>query len=318
MYSLTSRAFVLALAVLEAGSPAAVAGASATIPRPVIDTADVGRFYRLYDAADGHPSAATLQRDYIDVGSDGLKQLARLRKVTGASIADAIARQPQTYIRARDCEAVLPRVRARLSIAMGKLATLYPDARFPPLTITIGHGKPVGVGTRETGVQIGLEALCLHDWINPDIEDRFVRIAMHEFAHVQQAVAFSELPGATVLSASLEEGTAEFVTELTTGGVAYRYMDRLVAGREVEIETAFQAEMDQTDLSAWLYNSKPEAPADLGYWVGYRIVKSYYERAHDRHQALAAIFGMTDPRAFLAASGWQPETPDKVEGSPPQ
>lgn len=50
----------------------------------------------------------------------------------------------------------------------------------------------------------------------------------------------------------------------------------------------------------------PDWPGDLGYWVGYRIVKSYYSRAPDKAAALKAIIEMRDPVAFLAASGWTP------------
>jgi hypothetical protein len=187
-----------------------------------------------------------------------------------------------------------------------KFGDLYPEARFPPITIAVGRGKPVGVGGRDTGVQIGLEALCATDWINPDIEDRFVGVIAHEYVHVQQAVAFSEIGNATVLAASLEEGVAEFVTELTTGSIAYAYLSGLTAGREREIETAFAADADKTDLSGWLYNSTPEQPADLGYWVGYRIVKSYYRRATDKRQAIRDILGMSNPKEFLVKSGWRP------------
>lgn len=273
---------------------------------PIIETGDVHRFYKVYDAAGGRPTAEALQYDYIDPGSDGLHELARLRKVTGQSIAEAIARRPKIYSEARDCVAVLPRVRERLVVVLGKLGALYPEARFPPITIAVGRSKPVGVGGRDTGVQIGLEALCATGWINPDIEDRFVGVIAHEYAHVQQAVAFSETENVTVLAASLEEGAAEFVAELTTGSVSYSYMSGLTAGREREIETAFAADADKTDLSDWLYNSTPEKPADLGYWVGYRIVKSYYRQADDKHQALRDIFEMTNPKEFLAKSGWRP------------
>ncbi|RNF86240.1 DUF2268 domain-containing putative Zn-dependent protease [Montanilutibacter psychrotolerans] len=273
---------------------------------PVIEMGDIERFYRVYDAAGGRPTAETLQRDYVDPGSEGLHQLARLRNVTGESIAQAIAKRPEIYSEARDCVGVLPRVRTRLTGALSELKNLYPEARFPAITIAIGRGRSAGVGGRETGVQIGAETLCATAWIEPDIEDRFVRVITHEFAHVQQAVAFSEMEGATVLSASLEEGAAEFVTELTTGSIAYSYMPRLTAGRESEIETAFVADIDKTDLSNWLYNSKPDAPADLGYWVGYRIVKAYYHHADDKRQALRDIFDMKDPKVFLAKSGWKP------------
>jgi len=280
--------------------------AAANEAGPVIETADVDRFYAIYDAANGQPTAEALQRDYLDRGSDGLHTLARLRRVTGASIAAAIAKRPEIYSEARECAEVLPRVRGRLAAAMDRLGDLYPEARFPPITVAVGLGKPVAVGARETGVQIGLEALCATDFINPDMEDRFVRVAAHEFAHVQQAITFPEGDKPTVLKVSLVEGVAEFVTELTTGAVAYAYMDALTAGREEEIETAFLADAGSTDLTDWVYNSTPDEPADLGYWVGYRIAKAYYRQAADKRQALREIFAMNDPEAFLATSGWRP------------
>lgn len=300
---------VVVIALALAASPGAfglAATAADNAAEPIIETGDVERFYKVYDQAGGRPTAEVLQHDYLDPGSHGLHELARLRNVTGQAIAEAISKRPEIYAEARACIDVLPRVRERLAGALRRLGDLYPDARFSPITIAVGRGKPVGVGGRETGVQIGAEALCATDWINPDIEDRFVRVIMHEFAHVQQAVAFSESENATVLSASLEEGAAEFVTELTTGSIAYSYMDRLTAGREREIETAFAADADKTDLSDWLYNSTPEKPADLGYWVGYRIVKSYYQRAGDKRQAIRDILEMTNPEEFLANSGWRP------------
>ena len=45
---------------------------------------------------------------------------------------------------------------------------------------------------------------------------------------------------------------------------------------------------------------------DLGYWVGYRIVKAYYQRSADKQQAFRDILELSDPHAFLAKSGWQP------------
>jgi hypothetical protein len=291
---------------MTSGACGAAASPIDKAAEPVIETGDVDRFYKIYDAAGGRPTAEALQHDYVDLGSDGLHELARMRKVTGQSIAEAIARRPEIYSEARDCADTLPRVRERLAVVLRKLGDLYPEARFPPITIAVGRGKPVGIGGRDTGVQIGLEALCATDWINPDIEDRFVGVIAHEYVHVQQAVAFSETENATVLAASLEEGAAEFVTELTTGSISYSYMSGLTAGREREIETAFAADADKTDLSDWLYNSTPEQPADLGYWVGYRIVKSYYQHAADKRQALRDILTMTNPKEFLAKSGWRP------------
>jgi Predicted Zn-dependent protease (DUF2268) len=277
-----------------------------TVAEPVIDIEDVNRFYRVYETAAGHPSAAQLQHDYIDPGSEGLHRLAKLRNVSGATIADALAKRPEIYSGAKRCLLALPRVRERVRVAMLKLGQLYPQAQFPPVTIAVGRGRPVGVGSPKTGLQIGLEALCATDWLNPNVEDRFVHVIAHEYAHCQQTSALTDNEHPTVLEDSLVEGAAEFTAELISGDTAYTYFGSLTRGREKEIETAFVSDEDRVDLSQWLYNSAPEKPADLGYWVGYRIVKSYYLQAADKRQALREILQMADSKAFLARSGWSP------------
>lgn len=292
---------------LVAGALVAWLALPAAAATPEIQTADVELFFRVYDAAEGRPTAQQLQRDYLDAGSEGLRRFARLRNTTAERIAEAIAKDPGMYEDARRCLAVLPRVRARLGEALGKLGELYPEAKFPPVTIAVGRGRPLAVGSPVTGIQVGLEVMCGADWMNPDLEDRFVSVIVHEYAHVQQPPALADKAHPTVLEGSLMEGAAEFVAELLTGGISYAYLPGLVAGREQAIETAFLAAQDETDLAGWLYDTQPPGkPGDIGYWVGYRIAKAYYQRADDKRRALRDILTMTDPKAFLAKSGWQP------------
>jgi hypothetical protein len=285
---------------------AALMFAAAVAAEPAIHTEDVDLFYKVYDAAAGRPTAAQLQRDYLDAGSEGLRTLAKLRNVTGERIAQTLEQRPEVYSKAKECLVVLPRVRERLQSAFRELGRLYPQARFPPVTIAVGRGKPVGVGSPVTGIQIGLEALCGTDWLNPNVEDRFVYTIVHEYAHVQQVTSVVDGENLTVLEGSLMEGAAEFTTELVAGRISYVHFDELVKGREKEIETAFVADQDKRDLKDWLNNSTPEKPGDLGYWVGYRIAKAYYQRASDKRAALREILEMTDPKALLARSGWHP------------
>jgi len=286
--------------------PAGPAPAAALPPHAaLIEIDDVHRFYALYDAMEGKPTAAQLQA-YIDTGSAGLRAFADMRRTTGARIAEAIARSPDTYVHAKRCLEPLPRVRARVADALATLGRLYPDARFPPVTIAVGRGKPVGIGSHVTGIQIGLEALCATEYLNPDVEDRFVHVIVHEFVHVQQAWPLADLEDLTVLETSLLEGAAEFVAELASGSVAYSHLPALVAGREAEIEAAFLRDRSTRDLSAWVGNGTAEQPGDLGYWVGYRIAKAYYRHADDKSRALREILEMRAAEAFLAKSGWHP------------
>jgi hypothetical protein len=267
---------------------------------------DVDRFYAIYDAADGHPSIDQLQHGYLDPGSEGLHTFAKVRNITGASIAATLAKTPAIYSDAKRCAAVLPQARERLKAAMGKLAELYPNARFPPVTIAVGRGRPVAAGGPTDGVMVGLEALCGVKYFDANVEDRFVHVIAHEYIHVQQSKSLTGDEHPTVLELSVGEGAAEFMGEMISGAVANPGIWAEAKGHETEIETAFVLDVDNTDLSKWVFNGTLDKPGDLGYWVGYRIVKSYYQQASDKRQAIRDIVEMTDPKAFLATSGWHP------------
>jgi hypothetical protein len=298
--------FVIVAAVSYVCSPNATL-AAATVAGAQILTQDVDQFYRVYDATGGHPTEAQLQHDYVDAGSDGLHQFAKLRNLSGETLAKALATHPEVYSDARRCAAALDGVRRRLAITLGKLRELYPEAKHPPVTILIGRDSTSGT-TSAVGVLIGLESICSSNWMEPNIEDRFVHVIAHEYAHVQQPVAQTDDPNTTVLLASEVEGGAEFIAELTSGSASNTQLPIWTKGREKEIETAFIADEDSTNMSNWLYNGSgtPQKPGDLGYWVGYRIVKSYYQHAPDKRAALRDIIQVRDAKAFLARSGWYP------------
>ena len=276
---------------------------------PSILIEDVDRFYRIYDAANGHPTADILQHDYLDAGSEGLIQFAKLRHISGTTISENLARHPEMYLNARRCVDVLVPVRQRLALALRKLGDLYPEAKFSPVTIAVGRGKPVAIGSPVSGVQIGLEALCAVKWMNPNVEDRFVHLIAHEYAHVQQVQALVDDEHPTILEASLIEGAAEFTAELISGEVSSYQFKTWPRGDERKSELAFVSDEDKTDLSTWLYNGTMDKPGDLGCWIGYRIVKSYYQRVVDKRVAFRGILQMSDPKAFVAKSGWYPGVP---------
>jgi hypothetical protein len=273
-----------------------------------IRTSDVDLFYRIYDTAGGAPSADALQHDYIDAGSDGVRQFVPDRIKSGEALAKTIADNPTVYINARACMAALPAARARLTQVFKKLAAFDPEAVFPPVTILIGRNNSGGT-TGKSGVLIGLEVVCRSDWLQPNIEDRLVHLIAHEYAHLQQFPKGGEdAPPGSVLKQSLVEGGAELIAELTSGEASESHLQRWTKGREREIGEAFLADPDSTDRKPWLYNGvgTPEKPGDLGYWVGYSISKSYYTHSRDKRAAMKTLLELKDPKKILADSGWRP------------
>jgi len=289
---------------------AAIAAASA-VGAPAateIRTTDVDLFYRLYDAAHGAPTAESLQHDYIDAGSPGVRQFVPQRILSGEALAKKIAANPMLYQHARDCMAALPTVKTRLRSAFRKLAALDPAAAFPPVTVLIGRGNSGGT-TGKSGVLIGLETICSADWLQPDPADRLTHLIAHEYVHVQQFPDGGEdAAPATVLRQSLVEGGAEFIDELTSGEASESYLQSWTRGHGKEIGEAFLKDQDSTDLKPWLYNGHGtrEHPGDLGYWVGYEICRAYYRQARDKRAAIHDILTLADPKALLAKSGWTP------------
>jgi len=101
--------------------------------------------------------------------------------------------------------------------------------------------------------------------------DQLLGNIAHEIIHIQQKYDVD-----TLLEKTIEEGSADFLCELISGqkldSAAYRYGLQ----HEHQLWKEFQQEMNGKDIGHWLYNSvgSKDRPADLGYFVGYQIVKS--------------------------------------------
>lgn len=195
-----------------------------------------------------------------------------------------------------------------------RLSSLYPDAKFADVYFLIGRMSSGGT-TGPSGLLIGTEingrdattpVTELSAWeraVTGQIKD-LPHIVAHEMIHTLQGPRTG--PRA-LLAAALNEGSADFLAELISGqhiiNPAYTYGD----AHEGELWSEFQVAMDSANTSAWMYQgdrAPPGRPADLGYWMGYKISKAYYDRTADKRAAVKEILLFTDPKAFLAASGY--------------
>jgi hypothetical protein len=291
--------------------------AHAEPPAPEISTADVDLFYRVYDSARGRPSIETLRRDYLEAGSDGLRDFIPHRIISASRLSEQIVRNPSVYRKARRCAAVLPAVRTRIATALARLRTMLPDAKFPPVIFLIGRNSAGGTAS-PAGVLVGVETVCRADWLQRNLEDRLVYLVAHEYIHAQQPrTVLTDDPLAwkrTVLEHSLVEGVAEFVGELISGSASNTHLQVWTRGREKEISAAFREEMNTTAVNEWLYNGvgTRKMPGDLGYWMGYRIARCYYANAADKAAAVRALIELKDPQEILAG-GCLPDSESVLE-----
>lgn len=71
------------------------------------------------------------------------------------------------------------------------------------------------------------------------------------------------------------EGSADFVAELISGIRGSAAAQDFGRANERRLWAEFEPQMQATDVGTWFANDPPdERPADLGYFVGYRIAES--------------------------------------------
>ena len=64
--------------------------------------------------------------------------------------------------------------------------------------------------------------------------------------------------------------------------------------------------MNGTNTSNWLYEGDRAKgrPADMGYYMGYRICEAFYQKAVDKSEAVRRILALNDPEGLLRESGY--------------
>ncbi|NHZ42547.1 gliding motility protein GldB-related protein [Massilia aquatica] len=275
-------------------------------------TSDIARFWTVYDKLDGAADpAALLEREYLDAGSAGLHGFVHMRINSGASMVRRMGKHAAYYraIRANTLRAASfePVIREE----MRHFKALYPAAMFPDIYFVIGRLSAGGtasadgllIGTEMYGRGPGVPTGELDPWLlsgTADI-DKLPSIVAHELMHFQQ-----QLDPHTLLGHAIKEGSCDFLASLVTKGKFNEPIYRYGYANEAQLKKEFLAAMDGTDFKRWLYSGAPEGerPADLGYFMGFRITEAYYKQARDKRQAIADILHVKDVKRFLAESGY--------------
>jgi hypothetical protein len=273
-----------------------------------LEVADIRRLARVVDSIEAggvHDTSAVIERDYLALASPGLRVYAEQYGVTADGITAAISAEPWRYAELDSLADAILAQRNELQSAFRQLIDLKPGAVFPPIWFIVGNNGPGGL-TRPEGVLIAAERYV-------DQPGDVVPLVLHELAHFQQAVAqgaetYRRIygPDGTLLALALREGSAELIAELTTGRHINPAAERYGLEHEKELWSSFREVMHNNEPGDWMFvfPSNPEWPPDLGYWIGYRIAKSYYDQADDKRQVINDILALTDFDAFLEASGY--------------
>jgi hypothetical protein len=291
-----------------------------------IFTSDINNFWKAYDKviriSDSAEQERIIQQFYLDKGSAGLRDFARARNWTAGKFRSAILQHPEFWRSVRRKTMVASRKGAAIRKLFTSYQQLYPGFKRPDVFFMIGHIETGGT-TTQTRVLLGTEIVAadssvnaegLHPMLqrfflsNPDI----MGLVAHELTHTQQRGGDMETRRkSNLLGFCIAEGACDFIAELLTGKTLMH--PYLVYGRahDRELWVSFKGVMYGTATQDWLYNGglKATKVADLGYYMGYAICKSYYQHAADKARAVREIIELDlEDKAkvdlFLANSGY--------------
>lgn len=279
-------------------------------------TSDIPNFWRVFDKATLKDAADLYQREYFDSGSPGLQDFVRLRITNARVLAANVALCPRFYGAIRERTLAIdqqPEIKAAIRASFQRLKEIYPDAVFPDVYFVVGRRTSAGT-TSSNGLLIGVEMNALDEKTPLDELNAWERSVMGHIAHLPHIVAHElihyqqrpNLGNTTLLDQSLREGSADFVGELISGGIINRVQRTYGDEHEKDLWVEFSKEMNGKDNSRWLFQGdrSKDRPADLGYYIGFKISEAYYRRAPDKKEAVKRILTVTDAAAFLKDSGY--------------
>lgn len=265
-------------------------------------TSDIDNFWIAYDSCqttnDSLKQLHYIQTLYVDKGTKGLKAFMKARDYTPGLWVSLIRKYPKFWHSIRPNTLTVKAKAKEIEKSLEKLKALYPELKEATMYFTIG-GLRSGGTTVGDMVLIGAEIATGNastdvsefpdKWLEGVFKSQqsgnIVPLNIHEYIHTQQSGNTKNL-----LGQAIKEGSCDFITELVQGKPLQN--SYLVYGRqhETELKKRFKLDMFTPVFSNWLYNGPTaKTVADLGYFMGYAICKSYYKNASDKRNAVKEI-----------------------------
>lgn len=282
-----------------------------------IITTDLDNFWSAYDALENSTdSVRTFQELYIDKATPEFEKFLELRNFTAKQYVDWIKHKPRFWKTIRPLTVAVKENRPEIDIIFQKMGELYSDFKAPNICFAI---SPIQTGgTTDKGlILIGTEIAS----VNPTLVDiseidgfmgevftnstgEITSLVTHELVHTQQLSGDNE--NESLLSQAITEGSADFIASLILGKQSmnkaifeYGEKNQKELWREFSADIKANKGFEETD---WFYNYNSDRPADLGYYLGYKIAESHYNNTSDKIKAIKEIIEMENEVEFLVKS----------------
>jgi hypothetical protein len=298
-----------------------------------IITTDIDNFWFMYErlktAKSEKDTLKILKEYYLDKASLGLKEyleeveVKQNRKSIEAEYLKMLRQYPKYLASMKQPTKEINHNKQSIYQALSQLKKLYPECEIAETYLGIGFTNTTGTRLKSGKLYIGAEVTVTSEKVNTTefvsnkwlIEDalpanRVYEVVIHENLHAQQPLLNQGC--CSLLCQALLEGAAVLVVELLTNGEGLigpagvaKDVYEIGESREKEVWIDFKNDMAKDDKSQWFLNDNGKYPFSMGYYVGYKICKSYYDNATDKKSALKHIIEMTNCESFLKESKYE-------------
>lgn len=284
-------------------------------------TSDINLFWQMFDRESPLFTKLEVDPQYFDAGTPALSlfydEKIKSSDAFSALLNNRFDRRYYEKIRANTLQ--IHQHKDEILGALEAFKKLYPAATFINITFVMGNLSTSGVLLPNGQIVIaaemfskepGMDLSYLSPWHQSVLRSAkyLPIIVLHETVHLQQRKFFNPSQEGTLLDRALLEGSADFITHVVLDTVLNEQLLAYGDAHEKALWNAFRQSMDQTEYSRWLYNgnagTESDQPADLGYYIGYKITEHYYQQHKDKAKAIRDIIRIKDGKTFLTKSGY--------------
>lgn len=272
-----------------------------SISEPNFITSDIKLFWDIYNNAE-NLEHIDFQNLYINKGTQGLKDYAeqknlafRLKSILNNSS------YVNYYNSVKPNTLDISNAINSSNEAFLKLDQIYPNTNFFNVYFLIG-GMSAGGRISNNGLLIAVEMFSknedtelgqLSEWHQTVLRNKeyLPSIVVHEFIHMQQ----KKINHQTVIEKSISEGMADFISFHLLKNKPFMNEHLHTYGNPIEEEiwNEFKNEKDlKYQNTEWLYTGQTTSsghPADMGYYVGFKILESYSSKFETVEEAIGSM-----------------------------
>ena len=289
-----------------------------------IETADIRNFWLAFDlletAKTKKDSIEIIQKEYINKSTEYFKEFIKVRDFTAEEYVSKIQLYPKFWKSVRPLTEAIKDQKDKIEEVFTRYRKELPNYKQPNICFAIGCLRTGGTVSNDL-ILIGSEIAASNSevdksemtgWVASAIGNNgdIVSMVAHEIVHTQQYDSGKIKFGRNyLLQQTMSEGIADFITlELINKNInqsIYDYGEK----NECSLKKVFLEDIRKSpnDLGTWLYKGSQteNRPRDLGYFIGYKIAKEYYEKSIDKKKAIEEMLDRKNYKKIFKKSGYK-------------